>query len=170
MANPALTDNTVRYGSNEPLPERHVLHAGPVSVVLENGDLRYVRLGDVEIVRRLYVAIRDRNWDTIPPNYTTYRVDDQGDPTGHRRNSSRGRKAAGSGEDQLPQRRRHGHGEGNPPVRGTGEYGLGGGLQSRSQNDSDGKCCRYRSALGGGDGEGNLQVQGARRPNPSSRL
>jgi hypothetical protein len=79
MANPALTDTIIRYGSNEPLPERHVLHAGPVSAVLENGDLRYVRLGDVEIVRRLYVAIRDRNWDTIPPNYTTYRVDDQGD-------------------------------------------------------------------------------------------
>src|SRR5687768_15165111 len=79
MTNPALTDNIVRYGSNEPLPERHVLHAGPVSAMLENGDLRYVRLGDVEIVRRLYVAIRDRNWDTIPPTYTTYRMQDDGD-------------------------------------------------------------------------------------------
>jgi hypothetical protein len=79
MTNPALTDNVIRYGSDEPLPERLILRAGPVSAVLENGDLRYVRLGDVEIVRRLYVAIRDRNWDTIPPNYMTYRVHDEGD-------------------------------------------------------------------------------------------
>jgi hypothetical protein len=79
MSDPALTDNVIRYGVDTPLPERHTLRAGPVSAVLENGDLRYIRLGDVEIVRRLYVAIRDRNWDTIPPNYTTFRVDDQGD-------------------------------------------------------------------------------------------
>jgi hypothetical protein len=79
MAQANLTDNVIRYGSNEPLPERHILRAGPVSAVLENGDLRYVRLGDIEIVRRLYVAIRDRNWDTIPANYTTFRVHDHGD-------------------------------------------------------------------------------------------
>jgi hypothetical protein len=68
-----------RYGVDGPLPERRTLRAGPVTAVLENGDLRYVRLGNVEIVRRLYVAIRDRNWDTIPAHYTTYQVEDQGD-------------------------------------------------------------------------------------------
>jgi hypothetical protein len=30
----------------------------------ENGDLRYIRLGDREIIRRVYVAIRDHNWGT----------------------------------------------------------------------------------------------------------
>jgi hypothetical protein len=56
-----------------------MLRAGPLTATLENGDLRYIRLGDTEIVRRLYVAIRDRNWGTIPPNYTTFRVQDHGD-------------------------------------------------------------------------------------------
>ncbi|MGD9712653.1 MAG: hypothetical protein AB7V46_11365, partial [Thermomicrobiales bacterium] len=46
---------------------------------LEGGDLRYVRLGDVEIVRRLYIAIRDRNWGTIPPVYTRFDLLDEGD-------------------------------------------------------------------------------------------
>ncbi|MGD9714860.1 MAG: hypothetical protein AB7V46_22785, partial [Thermomicrobiales bacterium] len=58
-----IRTNTIkRYGSNTPLPARRTLYAGPLSAVLEGGDLRYVRLGDVEIVRRLYIAIRDRNW------------------------------------------------------------------------------------------------------------
>jgi hypothetical protein len=33
---------------------------------MEGGDLRDVRLGDIELVRRIYVAVRDENWDTIP--------------------------------------------------------------------------------------------------------
>ena len=32
----------------------------------ENGDLRYIKMGGVEVVRRIYVAIRDRNWGTAP--------------------------------------------------------------------------------------------------------
>ncbi|MEZ4660224.1 MAG: hypothetical protein R2911_21920 [Caldilineaceae bacterium] len=38
--------------------------AGPLTMIYENGDLRYIKLGAREIVRRLYVAIRNRNWDT----------------------------------------------------------------------------------------------------------
>ncbi len=79
MSTSAWTVNVRRYGSRNPLPERRTLHAGPVSLVLEGGDLRYVRLGDTEIVRRLYIAIRDRNWGTIPPRYTRFDIDDRGD-------------------------------------------------------------------------------------------
>ncbi|MDX2032287.1 MAG: hypothetical protein SF339_16555, partial [Blastocatellia bacterium] len=32
----------------------------------DNGDLRYIRWGDREILRRVYAAVRDRNWETIP--------------------------------------------------------------------------------------------------------
>ncbi|MCX6049122.1 MAG: hypothetical protein NT075_28815, partial [Chloroflexi bacterium] len=32
----------------------------------ENGDLRSIKLGDQEILRRIYVAVRDRNWSTVP--------------------------------------------------------------------------------------------------------
>jgi D-apionolactonase len=69
----------VRYGVDAPLPERRTLRAGPLTAVLENGDLRYVRAGDVEVVRRLYMAVRNRNWDTIEPRYTSFEVEDRGD-------------------------------------------------------------------------------------------
>jgi len=73
------TMNQIRYGSNEPLPERRTLHAGPLTAELENADLRYVRVGDVEIVRRLYFAVRDRDWGTTEPVFTKFEVDDRGD-------------------------------------------------------------------------------------------
>ena len=42
------------------------LHAGPVDVLLLDGDLRYVRRGDVELARRIQVAVRSADWDTVP--------------------------------------------------------------------------------------------------------
>lgn len=43
-----------------------VLHAGPVTAVLNGTDLRSIRVGDVELVQRIYVALRDAPWNTIP--------------------------------------------------------------------------------------------------------
>ncbi|GAB3024861.1 hypothetical protein [Spirosoma pulveris] len=40
------------------------LQAGPVNVRYENGFLRYVSLGETELVRMIYFAIRDHNWLT----------------------------------------------------------------------------------------------------------
>lgn len=56
--------NVLYYGKEAPLPEQIPLRAGPLTMIYENGDLRYIKLGEKEIVRRLYVAIRDRNWGT----------------------------------------------------------------------------------------------------------
>ncbi len=63
----ALTKNTLYYGKDEPLPAQQELRAGPLSLIYEAGDLRYIRLGNHEILRRVYVAIRDQNWGTVPP-------------------------------------------------------------------------------------------------------
>jgi D-apionolactonase len=68
-----------RYGADRPLPEQRMLHAGGLSAILEDGDLRYISAGGVELVRRLYMAVRDRNWDTIEPIYTSFEVEDRGD-------------------------------------------------------------------------------------------
>jgi D-apionolactonase len=54
------------YGRNVPPPLIHKLHAGKLSLEFEDGDLRYVRLGKRELIRRIYVAVRDVNWNTIP--------------------------------------------------------------------------------------------------------
>src|SRR5215217_8478421 len=64
-----------QYGKDEPLPPRHDLRAGPLTAVLEGGDLRYVKLGGDTVVLRLYAAIRDRNWNTIEPTFLRYELD-----------------------------------------------------------------------------------------------
>ena len=68
----------IRYGVDEALPERRTLRAGPVTAVLEGGDLRYVKVGGREVIRRLYVGVRNQNWDTIPARYSEYRVTEEG--------------------------------------------------------------------------------------------
>src|SRR4051812_17455283 len=61
-----LPTQVLYYGKDEALPKQIPLRAGPLSLIYENGDLRYVKLGDQELVRRIYVAVRDRNWGTVP--------------------------------------------------------------------------------------------------------
>ncbi len=51
-----------------------VLHAGPLSAVLDGTDLRAVRVGDVELVQRVYVALRDAPWNTIPATTADWAV------------------------------------------------------------------------------------------------
>jgi hypothetical protein len=52
-------------GVERAAPERLALCAGPLRMWYEAGDLRWIRLGEHEVVRRIYAAVRDRNWDTI---------------------------------------------------------------------------------------------------------
>ena len=67
------------YGKDEPLPEQAQLRAGPLSMIFEAGDLRYIRFGDHEILRRIYVAVRDHNWDTILPQLSDVQIEGEGD-------------------------------------------------------------------------------------------
>ena len=61
-----LTAYELLYGRNEPPPQRTALRAGPLTAFLEGADLRDLRYGGVELVRRLCFTLRDENWDTIP--------------------------------------------------------------------------------------------------------
>lgn len=74
----ALSSLIALHGRPESLQAPTPLRAGPVTAALDGVDLRYVRIGDVELVRRIYVAVRDRNWDTIPGAVSAVTVD-QGD-------------------------------------------------------------------------------------------
>lgn len=69
-----LPTRVLYYGKDEPLPEQIPLRAGPLSLVYENGDLRYVKLGDQELLRRVYVAVRDRNWGTVPNRFSNVQM------------------------------------------------------------------------------------------------
>jgi hypothetical protein len=57
--------NTVYYGQKESPPQKMILQAGPLSLSFQNGDLRYIKLGKLEILRRIYVAVRDPHWGTV---------------------------------------------------------------------------------------------------------
>ncbi len=74
-----LSEYQVWYGVDRPPPETRELRAGPLVALLDGIDLRYVRLGSLETVRRIYVAVRDQNWNTIPGVYHIDRIDQQQD-------------------------------------------------------------------------------------------
>lgn len=62
----AIHRNVLRYGSPDPLPERIPLRAGPIFCAFVEGDLRDIALGGQVILRRIYVAVRDAHWGTVP--------------------------------------------------------------------------------------------------------
>ena len=69
----------IRTGTAQPPPEVIPLRAGPVRVLYSDGDLRQICLGNVELARRIYVAIRDLNWNTLPGLISDLEVADRGD-------------------------------------------------------------------------------------------
>lgn len=60
-----LERNVIYYGSNLNLPEVIPLRAGLLTMYYVGGNLRYIRYRDSEILRNIYIALRDHNWDTI---------------------------------------------------------------------------------------------------------
>jgi len=74
-----LPQNVLYYGKDVPPPEQIVLSAGPLSLIYESGDLRYIRLGQREILRRVYVAVRDRNWGTVLPVLSNVQIQQAAD-------------------------------------------------------------------------------------------
>lgn len=58
--------------------ERRLLRAGPLTVELDpaNAALRYLRLGNRELLRGIYGAVRDRNWGTVAPRLENLTIDE----------------------------------------------------------------------------------------------
>ncbi|AQG79240.1 hypothetical protein [Spirosoma montaniterrae] len=55
------------------------LPLGPLTVLYENGFLRYLRLGEREVIRMLYFALRDQNWSTLEPTITDEHIEETPD-------------------------------------------------------------------------------------------
>lgn len=62
----SLTRHELWYGRDEEPPGREIVRAGDLTVELEGPLIRAVRAGDVEILRAVYMAVRDERWDTVP--------------------------------------------------------------------------------------------------------
>jgi len=65
-----FTAPSLHSGSHQPAPLE--LNAGPLSMLFEphTAFLRRIRLGDHEVVRALYAAVRNQDWATISPHVT----------------------------------------------------------------------------------------------------
>ena len=69
-----MTINQQLYGSEAPLPVYTELRAGPLTVGYEEGSFRYFRWGNEELLRMIYVSMRDENWGTLTPIRTNEEV------------------------------------------------------------------------------------------------
>jgi D-apionolactonase len=65
----SLPTSLLYYGLEKPLPAAMPLRAGPLTMVFEpeTAVLRHIRLGDFEVCRAIYAAVRDENWSTVVP-------------------------------------------------------------------------------------------------------
>ena len=63
-----LTDTFLIYGQPEPPAELTPLRAGPLTMLYDptSGFVRRITLGEREVLRGIYAAVRDRNWGTPP--------------------------------------------------------------------------------------------------------
>ncbi len=62
------------FGTDVPDSRPRELRAGPVSVMFDNGALRYIRLSGIEVVRAIAFLVRDENWGTYTPRISNEKV------------------------------------------------------------------------------------------------
>ena len=69
----------VLTGTEQPDVVGRILKAGPMSVEFDNGQLRYIRVNGVEVLRAVGFLIRDKNWGTATPEISSLKVDQRAD-------------------------------------------------------------------------------------------
>jgi hypothetical protein len=63
----SLAPSELWYGRSTPVPPVRALRVGSLAFELDGVDLSRVRWGSTELVDRIYMSVRDRNWDTVLP-------------------------------------------------------------------------------------------------------
>lgn len=53
------------YGRDAAPPKRRVLSSGPLSAILDGLDLRWVHVGGHEVLRGIYVSVRNERWESV---------------------------------------------------------------------------------------------------------
>ena len=79
MAQQQAPERIVLYGTEEADEKGRVLRAGSLSVEFENGQLRYVRRGDSEVMRAVSFIVRDEAWGTYTPEITGLEMEERPD-------------------------------------------------------------------------------------------
>lgn len=79
MKTPNVSRAVKLCGTEQPDVVGRLLRAGPLTVELDNGALRYLRVNGVEAVRALAFLVRDENWGTYVPSVSKLHVDQRED-------------------------------------------------------------------------------------------
>ena len=66
-------------GTEQPDVVGRTLTAGPLSVELDNGQLRYLKVAGIEVLRGVAFLVRDENWGTYVPSLTDVNVEQRAD-------------------------------------------------------------------------------------------
>jgi D-apionolactonase len=69
----------VLCGTEQPDVAGRTLTAGPTSVEFDNGQLRYLKVGGVEVLRGIAFLVRDENWGTYVPAISDLEVEQRAD-------------------------------------------------------------------------------------------
>jgi hypothetical protein len=76
MNSSAIPKSIVLCGTDQPDVVGRVLKAGPMQVEFDNGQLRYLKVHGIEVLRAIGFLVRDENWGTYIPKISALRVDE----------------------------------------------------------------------------------------------
>jgi D-apionolactonase len=67
------------FGTIQPPPDQRRLVAGPISAILEDGQIRYLRFHGIEAVRGIAWLARDTSWGTLSPRLSPVHISETAD-------------------------------------------------------------------------------------------
>lgn len=79
MKAPSVSKAIALCGTEQPDVPGRVLTAGPLSVEFESGQLRYLKVNGIEVLRGVGFLIRDKNWGTATPAISNLKIDQRAD-------------------------------------------------------------------------------------------
>ena len=72
-----LRSSMLKWGEHQPAPPAQRINVGDVSLELHGTHVNHICFAGIEIVRAIYVAVRDRNWGTVQPEVLYQSLDVQ---------------------------------------------------------------------------------------------
>jgi len=69
-----VPENRILRGADQPPEDVRQVRAGGLTAEFAAGGLRYLRMGDTEVARRIVVAVRDQAWNTVPGILSDVRI------------------------------------------------------------------------------------------------
>lgn len=79
MKSPHISKAIALCGTEQPDVPGRVLTAGPIQVEFDNGQLRYLKVKGIEVLRAIGFLVRDENWGTYIPKISDLKIEERSD-------------------------------------------------------------------------------------------